>query len=308
MRNFRMRARFGITTVSGKLRYIMFKNDINKLLVDEFPIASTQINLMMPRLLECLALEENVVLREGIEMVAYLTTQLGESVITLYYSKMVEPKDEWLTQARVSLMPALGGASIIARCKGGGRYRAAGKDGKKSTKACGHPSTWPVEASVGPTFVNEQYTLQDGRKLKYMIPEGSFSNPNAAICEKTLEFLSSVSEEISKAQREAARRGVPRSSNNLLELYCGNGNHTVALAPQYETVVAVEIDAALCNCARENLKVNEINNGLIVCSPSQKFCGSGKPKPKHPDPDPDPDGPNINPNIHPNSNLKPSFG
>mmetsp|Transcript_8799 Transcript_8799/g.11199 ORF Transcript_8799/g.11199 Transcript_8799/m.11199 type:complete len:180 (-) Transcript_8799:185-724(-) len=62
------------------------------------------------------------------------------------------------------------------------------------------------------------------------------------------------------------------SSCDLLELYCGNGNHTVALAGLFRRVLAVEIDPTLCEAAEQNLKLNTIDNASVFQSPSHSFC------------------------------------
>ncbi|KAH8074876.1 S-adenosylmethionine-dependent tRNA (m5U54) methyltransferase [Aureococcus anophagefferens] len=51
---------------------------------------------------------------------------------------------------------------------------------------------------------------------------------------------------------------------NLLELYCGCGNHTVALAPATGRTVAVEVDARLTAAAKRNLDRNGVANATIV--------------------------------------------
>jgi tRNA (uracil-5-)-methyltransferase len=56
-----------------------------------------------------------------------------------------------------------------------------------------------------------------------------------------------------------------------LELYCGNGNHSVALASFAGNVVSVDINPALCEAARCNLERNSVNNVRIVQADSAKF-------------------------------------
>lgn len=58
----------------------------------------------------------------------------------------------------------------------------------------------------------------------------------------------------------------------LLELYCGGGNHTVALAPFVSHIVAIEVSSALCIAAEDNLSSNGITNVTIVHSHSDKFA------------------------------------
>lgn len=117
-----------------------------------------------------------------------------------------------------------------------------------------------VPKQVGRSYVNEEYKLNDGRLLRYKQPEGSFSNPNASVCIGTLNWLCDVSSWIEGAKvqcslREEPQSGLPEASkdqrpapcflphsfpfphhgssacswqdHDFMELYCGNGNHTV---------------------------------------------------------------------------------
>ena len=91
--------------------------------------------------------------------------------------------------------------------------------------------------------------------------EGSFSNPSAAMAEHTLDWLCAAAAEMA-AEVAAAIAGTgdegagdegARAAPSLLELYCGNGNHTVALARHFGRLLAVEIDPRLCEAAEHNL-------------------------------------------------------
>ena len=55
----------------------------------------------------------------------------------------------------------------------------------------------------------------------------------------------------------------------MLELYCGNGNHTVALASSFASIAAVELSAALCDAARANLARNGVSNARVFRAPSE---------------------------------------
>ena len=66
-----------------------------------------------------------------------------------------------------------------------------------------------------------------------------------------------------------------RRKLNLLELYCGSGNHTVALAGRhFDFVLGVEIDKRLVKAAAGNLSKNGLNptQARVVQADSQKFC------------------------------------
>ena len=51
---------------------------------------------------------------------------------------------------------------------------------------------------------------------------------------------------------------------DLIELYCGNGNFTMALAPLFQRVLATEISKSSVKAAQHNLSVNRIDNVAIV--------------------------------------------
>ncbi len=54
------------------------------------------------------------------------------------------------------------------------------------------------------------------------------------------------------------------NNGDLLELYCGNGNFTVALAQNFNRVLATEISKPLTAAAVFNCENNQINNVSLV--------------------------------------------
>merc|ERR1711964_192785 len=105
------------------------------------------------------------------------------------------------------------------------------------------------------------------RPLKYRQIFGQFSNPNPHIAVATAEWLQSV---LTKAL--GTMPDGPQAQCDLLELYCGAGSHTVALAPLFRHVLAVEINRRLVDAAQHNVAVNGLSNVTVVRSPSQEFC------------------------------------
>ncbi len=83
-------------------------------------------------------------------------------------------------------------------------------------------------------WVLEAFEL-NGRQLKYQQVEGSFTQPNAGINRQMLAW----------ACQQATGLG-----GNLVELYCGNGNFTMALAPLFDRVLATEVEQDLGACRR----------------------------------------------------------
>ena len=104
-------------------------------------------------------------------------------------------------------------------------------------------------------FVVDALDLADGRRPRYEFPEGSFSHPCGSANERSLDWL--------VARVDDIRASLGRAPN-LLELYCGCGNHTVALAPATGRTVAVEVDARLTAAAERNLDRNGVANATIL--------------------------------------------
>ena len=134
----------------------------------------------------------------------------------------------------------------------------------------------------GATHVVETLRPSAGPPLTYAQPEGAFSNPNAFVAEATVDWLRScvgtirASSSVGASSREERNPAGPGGDSNpgpsssLLELYCGGGNHTAALAPLFRRVAAVELSAPLCDAARANLRRNGAANAEVIRAPSEK--------------------------------------
>jgi len=120
-------------------------------------------------------------------------------------------------------------------------------------------------APEGKDYVDERITIA-GRQapLKYRQPFGQFSNPNPHIAKATAEWLIDVIQSDINADAGC--------SHDLLELYCGAGSHTVALAPLFRHVLAVEINRHLVSAAQLNMAENHLENVTVVRAPSEEFC------------------------------------
>ncbi len=92
--------------------------------------------------------------------------------------------------------------------------------------------------------VIEELTV-DGKKLKYKQIEASFTQPNAHVNQHMLSW---------------ARECVKGSEGDLLELYCGNGNFSIALADLFNRVTATEISKTSVHAANDNKVMNGITN------------------------------------------------
>ena len=102
---------------------------------------------------------------------------------------------------------------------------------------------------IGQDWVTERLVV-GGRALEFRQPEGSFTQPNAEVNRAMLAWA------IQACSGEQTR--------DLLELYCGIGNFTVAVAPCFRRVLATEIGAGAIAAASHNLVSNGIHNTFVA--------------------------------------------
>ena len=262
----------------------------------EFPMALESINKIMPVLLETIEKEETGKLITGLEAVNFLAAREGGMHVTLVYSINIDGDDKWriaATNVREEMMETLA-------MKDGDDFGVQfSADDPTALNLLGRSKG--VLVLIGPAnYVVERFKTIDGRVLTYHQPEGAFSNPNAFVAEHTVNWLADVSRTTARealgkmnAIRVMSSQGVTSSTSHdsvnvsanepsssttapplpsLLELYCGNGNHTVALASSFASVAAVELSDSLCKAARVNLHRNGITNAKIFNAPSENVA------------------------------------
>jgi tRNA (uracil-5-)-methyltransferase len=104
----------------------------------------------------------------------------------------------------------------------------------------------------------EEFRL-DGRSLRYQQVEGGFTQPNGGVNLQMLGW----------ACAQAAGVG-----GDLLELYCGNGNFTVALAPLFDRVLATEVSKSSVQAAHYSLAANRVDNVALVRMSSDEISAA----------------------------------
>ncbi len=229
--HYRMRAEFKIWHQGDSISYAMYQPGEHRkpVLIDSFPVASKQINDMMPVLLGQLSRTD--LLKKRLFQVEFLNSLSGELVITLIYHKPLS--EDWVGEA-TGLKEHLSGelkVSIIGRSR-------------------------KQKCVIGDDFVEEVLTV-DSQTYHYQQVEASFTQPNAKVCEKMLFW---------------ARDCLKESKQDLLELYCGNGNFTIPLAQHFRSVVATEISKTSVKSALYNLEKNGIGNVEILRMSSEEFA------------------------------------
>lgn len=176
-------------------------------------------------------LRPHPVLRRKLFQIDYLSTQSGQIIVSLLYHRKLEA--EW-QQAAEALQADL-------RAKGF-ELQLIGRAHKQ--KIC-----------LGDDFVIEQLNVA-GRQLTYKQVENSFTQPNAAINEQMLAWTLDVTK---------------GSEGDLLELYCGNGNFSIALAQNFRKVLATEIAKPSVDSAQFNIAANGVDNLIILRMSAEEF-------------------------------------
>lgn len=223
---YRMRAEFKIWHEGNDTYYAMFQPGEYKkpYRIDNFLPGHVQIQELMPKVLEFI--KSDIVLRKKLFQAEFLTTLSGETLLTLIYHKKLD--DDWTAAANL----------ISEKLK----IKIIGRSRKQ-------------KVTLQDDFVTEALTI-DGRTYKYRQVEGSFTQPNATVCKKMIEWSIEKSRNL---------------GDDLLELYCGNGNFTLPLSKNFNKVLATEISKVSVNAALHNIAINDISNIVIARMSSEEF-------------------------------------
>ncbi len=223
--HYRMRAEFKVWHEGEQTHYAMSDRETKKpVFLKEFPVAAKNINDLMPKLMH--EINNNTVLRKKLFQIEFLTTLTQDTLVSMIYHR---PIDEQWIKAITPIKHQLG-IHIIGRSR-------------------------KQKVILDRDFVNEELTV-NGRTFSYQQNEGSFTQPNATVCEKMLTWAVNNSQ---------------NSTGDLLELYCGNGNFTLPLSQNFNRVIATEISKSSVNAAQKNIIKNDINNVTIVRMSSEDF-------------------------------------
>ena len=109
-------------------------------------------------------------------------------------------------------------------------------------------------------IVEKDYVMESlnvgGKNYIYQQVENSFTQPNAKVNEQMLLW---------------AQQATQNDSGDLIELYCGNGNFSIALAENFNRVLGTEISKTSVRSAQINIDKNNIKNIDIVRMSSEEF-------------------------------------
>lgn len=111
---------------------------------------------------------------------------------------------------------------------------------------------------VSQNFVDFNFKLLD-RELYYQFFENSFVQPNLTMNQNMINWVFS---------------NIKESKRDLLELYCGAGNFTIALASKFNRVFATEISKISIKSLTKNIDLNSIQNISFARLSSEEFTNA----------------------------------
>jgi tRNA (uracil-5-)-methyltransferase len=223
-RAFRFRAEFSVWHEDGKISYAMHEPGKRgqRIPISDFRIGSELMQQLMPLLLE--HLQPSPLLREKLFEIEFLTSRSGAALVSLIYHKILDlhwqNAAQQLKQTLRQVFPQL---HLIGRSRG-------------------------QKISLDQDHIEESFVVA-GVDYHYRQIEGSFTQPNAFINEKMLNWAASATKSI---------------GGDLLELYCGNGNFTLPLSRHFSKVLATEVSGTSIAALEHNLQANGIDNIAIA--------------------------------------------
>jgi tRNA (uracil-5-)-methyltransferase len=215
-----MRSEFRYWHEGDRSYYAMFHPEDRRTPVEvtEFPVATELTNKLMAQVRE--ATLKDPELRNRLFQVEFLTTQSQDALITLIYHRQLG--DEWEERARY--WQEQWGYPVIGRAR---KQRLV----------------------LERDYVKETLTI-NGRTYTFKQYENSFTQPNAAVCEKMVGW--------------AQRHCYGAAEKDLMELYCGNGNFSIPLASHFRKALGTEISRTSVKSAQENIELNDAANLSIA--------------------------------------------
>jgi len=210
-----------------------------KVRMDQYPVASEMVNKLMVHVRENVLGDE--ILKQKLFQVNFHTTLNGEAMVTMLYHKKLD--DGWTDGARKLR------EKISKECSELKSLDIIGRSRKQ--KIC-----------LDKDHVEEVYDVEGRGTLSSIQVEGAFSQPNSLTCCSMLSWAVSATKN--------------SQDHDLLELYCGNGNFTTAVAPNFRRVIATEVSKSAVAAAKKNFEKNDIHNVFVARMRSEEFTQGWK--------------------------------
>ncbi len=176
-------------------------------------------------------IKDEPLLRNKLFQVDFLSTLSGEILVSMLYHRQID--ESWTEQARI-LKQRLTDKGFNLNLIGRARK---------------------IKTILDRDYVVEQLSVY-GKPYIYQQVENSFTQPNGKVAEKMLEWAVDCTR---------------NSEGDLLELYCGNGNFSLALAQNFNRVLATELAKPSVDSAQYNIAANHIDNVKIIRMSAEEF-------------------------------------
>ena len=228
--NFRNRAEFRIwknfTNANSQptLSYAMNSFDKKPICIDECQIVSKDIKQLMPKLLNEIQKDDELSFK--IFACEFLNSLKSDMLVTLIYHRKLE--DTWSIKAKK--LEEKFGIKLIGRSK-------------------------KQKVVLSNDYIDETLDIKN-TKYNFQYKEGGFTQPNAKVNEKMIEWV---------------LNSIKPSQNDLCELYCGGGNFTIPLSSRFRKVLATEISKTSIKSAKQNCKLNNTTNIDFIRMSAQEF-------------------------------------
>lgn len=221
---YRYRSEFKVYHDEGAVSYAMSRMDKQgSVKINSCSIVSQPIADVMTPLLDAIC---EAKIEHKLFGIDFLSTQAGEVVASLLYHRALD--EQWQVIAK----------GIAAKLD----IHIIGRSRKQ-------------KLILSQDYVTETLKIGD-RKYRYVHIENSFTQPNAKVNEKMIEWSLSQLDNI---------------GGDLLELYCGAGNFTIPFAAKFDRVLATEISKPSIVAAKRNMELNEVENIHFVRLSAEEF-------------------------------------
>lgn len=176
-------------------------------------------------------LKQQEILRHKLFQIDYLSSLSNKIIVSLLYHKVLD--EDWLNAAK-QLKQQLQRLDFDVQIIG----RA------NKQKIC-----------LEQDFIDEILPI-NGKQYIYRQVENSFTQPNAGVNCQMIQWALDCTQ---------------HAHGDLLELYCGNGNFSIALAQNFSKVLATEIAKPSVQAAQFNIQANHIDNLQIIRMSAEEF-------------------------------------
>lgn len=223
---YRMRGEFRVNRAQRNFYYVMHDPFTDRRVkITQFPVGNELLNKMMNATRE--GLDKNLkTMGRGLFGMRFHSSLRGHGMAIFLYSHPLERLWKYEAQElQKSFLDSGMPVSLIAHSR-------------KKIEIVGDPFVDEILTVKGKQYIQRQY-------------ESEFSQPNAEVNQHMLGWAMDVAKDLNM------------SDSDLLELYCGNGNFTMVLAPFFRDVLATELNRVGLLAAEYNLATAGIKNVRI---------------------------------------------